>query len=272
MRSKYSSLSLRTAVKASVISAAVLLSSCATSPLGRHQLLLMPDSQMDEMGITAYQQIKTEQSVSRDGTTNNYVNCVANALLGALEKQGNWEVNVFVDPSANAFALPGGKIGVNSGLLDVAQNADQLAAVIGHEIGHVQAKHGNERMSIQTATETSMQMLQALSGEPSPEKQQLFGLLGLGSQVGISLPFSRKHEAEADIIGLQLMAKAGFDPRESVSLWQNMAKAGGAAQPEFLSTHPANSTRINGLQHHMNDAMALYNNAKSSGKSPQCRR
>lgn len=262
----------RIAVMTSVVSITVALSSCATSPLGRHQLLLMPDDQMDEMGITAYQQIKTEQSISQNGTTNNYVNCVTNALIGALEKRGNWEVNVFVDPSANAFALPGGKIGVNSGLLDVAQNADQLAAVIGHEIGHVQAKHGNERMSIKTATETSMQMLQALSGEASPEKEQLFGLLGLGSEVGVSLPFSRKHEAEADIIGLKIMANAGFDPRESISLWQNMAKAGGAAQPEFLSTHPANSTRINGLQHHMGEAMALYSAAQSSGKSPQCRR
>lgn len=272
MRLKFSSSLLRIVVTLSIIGAAVSLPSCATSPLGRRQLLLMPDSQMDQMGITAYQQIKTEQSISQDGTANNYVNCVANALIGALEKPGDWELNVFVDPSANAFALPGGKIGVNSGLLDLAQNADQLAAVIGHEIGHVQAKHSNERMSIKTATETSMQMAQALAGEASPEKQQLFGLLGLGSQVGISLPFSRKHEAEADIIGLKIMANAGFDPRESISLWQNMAKAGGAAPPEFLSTHPANSTRIDGLQHHMNDAMALYNTAKSSGKNPQCRR
>jgi predicted Zn-dependent protease len=183
---------------------------------------------------------------------------------------GNWEVNVFTDDSANAFALPGGKIGVNSGLLKVARSQDQLAAVIGHEIGHVMAQHSNERMSIQYATQTGMQMLQALSGEASAEKQQLFALLGLGSEVGIALPFSRKHEAEADLIGLQLMARAGFDPRQSVTLWQNMAAANGAGGLEFLSTHPANDTRINGLQANMSEALALYEQARNAGRIPRC--
>lgn len=256
---------------AAVLAVAALIGACATSPLGRNQLILLPAAQMDQMGITAYQQMKSEQPLNQDGVTNNYVLCVANALLASMDNNtGNWEVNVFMDDSANAFALPGGKIGVNSGLLKVARSQDQLAAVIGHEIGHVMAQHSNERMSIQYATQTGMQMLQALSGEASPEKQQLFALLGLGSQIGIALPFSRKHEAEADLIGLQLMAKAGFDPRQSVTLWQNMAAANGSGGLEFLSTHPANDTRINGLQANMGKALALYEQARNAGRVPRC--
>lgn len=256
---------------AAVLAVAALIGACATSPLGRNQLILLPAAQMDQMGVTAYQQMKSEQPLSQDGVTNSYVLCVANALLAAKgNSSDSWEVNVFMDDSANAFALPGGKIGVNSGLLKVARSQDQLAAVIGHEIGHVMAQHSNERMSIQYATQTGMQMLQALSGEASPEKQQLFALLGLGSQVGIALPFSRKHEAEADLIGLQLMAKAGFDPRQSVTLWQNMAAANGSGGLEFLSTHPANDTRINGLQANMDEALALYQRARGQGKAPTC--
>lgn len=258
--------------KSALVFSTALLVACATSPLGRHQLILLPDSQMDQMGISAYQQLKTDQKISEIGTDNNYVRCVANAITKTLNGNSSWEVNVFIDPSANAFALPGGKIGVNSGLLDVAQTPDQLAAVLGHEVGHVMAKHGNERMSIQYATQSGMQMIQAIAGEPTPEKQQLFGLLGLGSQVGIALPFSRKHESEADLIGLQLMAKAGFDPRQSVDLWENMAKAGGGGQPEFLSTHPSNSTRIENLNANMAEANRLYQKAKGSGHNPQCRR
>jgi len=261
-------LSLRRSLAITCLS---LLGACATSPLGRNQLILLPDAQMDQMGVAAYQEMKTQQTLSQDGNTNSYVLCVSNAIIAAMPERGSWEVNVFKDDSANAFALPGGKIGVNSGLLNVAQTQDQLAAVIGHEIGHVLAKHSNERMSIQYATQSGMQMVQAIAGEPTPEKQQLFGLLGLGTQYGINLPFSRKHEAEADLIGLQLMANAGFDPRQSITLWQNMAKANGGSPPEFMSTHPSNSTRINGLQAHMAEASALYQQARAQGKAPACR-
>lgn len=256
----------------SVLFTCALLSACATSPLGRNQLILLPDSQMDQMGVAAYQDMKTKQPLSNNSATNSYVLCVANAITAALPERGNWEVNVFVDDSANAFALPGGKIGVNSGLLKVAQTQDQLATVLGHEVGHVLAKHSNERMSIQYATQNSMQLLQTIAGEPTPQKQQVFGLLGLGTQYGVSLPFSRKHEAEADLIGLQLMAKAGFDPRQSINLWQNMAAANSGEPPEFMSTHPSNNTRINGLQAHMDDAMALYNQARSAGVTPSCKK
>ena len=250
---------------------AMSLAGCVESPTGRNQLLLMSASQMDQMGATAYQQMKQQQSLSSDASKVAYVRCVANNITAVLEQQQNWEVNLFSDESANAFALPGGKIGVNTGLLDVAQTPDQLATVVGHEIGHVLAQHSNERVSIQTATQTGMQLLQALSGEPSEEKAMLFGLLGVGTQFGVTLPFSRKHETEADIVGLKLMARAGFDPRASVTLWQNMAKASKGAPPEFMSTHPSSDSRIRELEANMPQALALYQSARKAGRTPDCK-
>ena len=250
----------------------LLVSGCVESPTGRNQLILMSGSQMDQMGITAYEQMKEQQPVSSDARTVAYVRCVADQITATLAEQQDWEVNVFNDPAANAFALPGGKIGVNSGLLEVAQTADQLATVMAHEVAHVLAQHSNERVSIQMATQTGMQLLQALSGEPSEEKAMLFGLLGVGTQFGVTLPFSRKHETEADVLGLELMAKAGFDPRASVTLWENMAKASNGAPPEFLSTHPSNASRIRDLQASMPEAMALFNAARKAGRVPNCSR
>lgn len=254
-----------------VMGLVLLLCACASSPLGRNQFLLMPEAQMSEMGGEAYQQMKQQKPLSDSSQQTAYVRCVANAITDTLEgDQPAWEVNLFQEDSANAFALPGGKIGVNTGLLKVAETPDQLAAVLGHEVGHVQAQHSNERMSLQYATQSGMQLLAAIAGQESVQKQGLFALLGLGAEYGIALPFSRKHEAEADIIGLQLMARAGFNPRESVQLWKNMAADGGAGPPEFLSTHPANSTRIRGLQERMSEVLPLYQQARQAGRRPGC--
>jgi predicted Zn-dependent protease len=181
----------------------------------------------------------------------------------------DWEVRVFDDKTVNAFALPGGKIGVYKGLLGVAKTPDQLAAVMGHEVGHVLAHHGNERVSQSFAVSQTLALLeQWMAANNTAHREKAMGLLGLGSQVGVLLPFSRLHESEADEIGLQLMAKAGFDPRQSVKLWQNMSKAGGKAPPEFLSTHPAHETRIERLQASMAAAMKHYRAVKSK---PVCR-
>ena len=252
----------------------VLLSSCATSPTGRRQLILLPDKQMDELGVASYAEMKKKQKVDRRGSSNRYVSCVANAIIHELTgkwARQSWEVTVFEEDSPNAFALPGGKIGVHTGLFKAAKNQNQLAAVIGHEIGHVMARHGNERVSTSLATQTGLQTIAIMAGGASREKQQMLGLLGLGAQVGILLPFSRKHESEADQIGLELMARAGFDPRESITLWQNMGKLGGGKPPEFLSTHPSGSHRIRDLGRKMGHAMALYQAAQTSGKKPRCR-
>lgn len=248
------------------------LAACAVSPTGRRQFLIVGEGQMSQMGAQAYAQMKTQQKLSDSTQSNSYVRCIATAITKELpgNQQNQWEVNVFADDSPNAFALPGKKIGVNTGMLTIAGNQDQLAAVMGHEVGHVLARHSAERMSLDSATQTGTQLLQVISGEQTAAKQQVFGLLGLGAQYGLKLPFSRKHESEADIIGVELMAKAGFDPRASVHLWQNMAKASKGAPPEFLSTHPSNSTRIRLLSGHMSKAMSLYTRAQAMGKKPQC--
>ncbi|MDX1803154.1 MAG: M48 family metallopeptidase [Alcanivorax sp.] len=252
------------------ILAAILLTACATSPLGRHQFLLMPEDQVVQMGLSSYQQMKQEKPISSDQQQTRYVRCVANAITATLDGNQQWEVTLFVDPSANAFALPGGKIGVNTGLLKVATSQGQLAAVLGHEIGHVQAHHANERMSLQYATQNGMQLLSAITGQDTALKQGIFAALGIGTQYGVTLPFSRKHEAEADIIGLQLMARAGFDPHQAVILWQNMSAANGQEPPEFMSTHPSNATRIDGLKARMQSVVPLYQQARAAGRDPQC--
>ena len=246
------------------------VAACATSPTGRKQLLLMPDDQLDQMGVAAYAQMKQKQPVVQDSPASRYVQCVTSAVLRTIPDGQGWEVNVFKDDSANAFALPGKKIGVNTGLLDIAENQDQLATVIGHEIAHVLAKHGNERMSIQFATQTGLQVLQQLSGDDPQKKALVMAALGMGAQFGVVLPFSREHESESDVIGLRLMAQAGFDPRASVKLWQNMARASGGSPPQFLSTHPSHNTRIEELKENMDEALALYQAARQRGIKPAC--
>ena len=247
-----------------------MLVACATSPTGRSQLMLMPESQMTQMGLQAFENIKKETPVDTGTTANRYVNCVAQAII--REVGGSWEVVVFKDESANAFALPGRKIGVNSGLLNVAKNQDQLATVIGHEVAHVLAHHSNERVSQQFAVEQSLGLITALSSPQTETGRTLMGLLGVGAQYGILMPYGRTQEAEADRLGLELMARAGFNPAESISLWRNMSAAGGAQPPEFLSTHPSHSTRISGLTAILPNAQQLQRTAQQRGKRPACSR
>ncbi|QBQ55994.1 M48 family metallopeptidase [Nitrosococcus wardiae] len=253
----------------------LLLAACATSPTGRTQLEFFPSNQMAQMGETAYRQIKQETPVSQDPAINRYVRCVAEAVTAAApppQSGGQWKVTVFKADQPNAFALPGGYIGIHTGLLSVAENADQLAAVIGHEIGHVTAQHGNARLSTQYATQAGLQLVQTLAGTPnSATGQQLMALLGLGTQVGIILPFSRAQESEADILGLRYMARAGFDPRQSIQLWKNMMQTGGPQPLEFLSTHPADQSRIRHLEQDLPEALDLYQQARDQGQRPECK-
>ena len=254
---------------------ATLIVACATSPTGRKQLILLPDSQMDQLGVASYAEMKKSQPIETDNSANAYVRCVARAITNELSgkwARQNWEVTVFKDDSANAFALPGGKIGVHTGLFKAAKNQDQLAAVLGHEVGHVLARHGNERVSTNLVAQTGVQLTAAAIGGSPAKRQAVLAALGVGTQVGILLPFSRRHESEADLIGLELMAKAGFDPRESIKLWENMSKLGGGKPPEFLSTHPSGATRMRDLNRAMPKAMALYEAARRQGKHPQCGR
>jgi predicted Zn-dependent protease len=249
---------------------AALLAHCATSPTGKPQLKLFPDSEIARMGVTAYEEMKQETPASKDKKATAYVKCVADAITAVVAPGMKWEVTLFDDKAVNAFALPGGKIGVYTGLLKVAENQHQLAAVIGHEVAHVIADHGNARVSAQFATQSGLQLAQVLAGAASPQKAQLFGLLGLGAQVGVLLPYGRGQESEADILGLDYMARAGFDPRQSVKLWQNMGKASGGQPPEFLSTHPSHERRIEDLTSNMQKALDTYTQARKAGRVPDC--
>jgi predicted Zn-dependent protease len=243
---------------------------CATSPLGRRQLKLYSDEDMAQMGATAFTQTAQKTPVSTDGRATAYVNCVANAITEALPTQTPWEVKVFDSKEVNAFALPGGKIGVYTGLLKVTQNQDQLAAVIGHEVSHVLAGHSNERVSQQAATSAGLQVASLVLGDGGIASEAAMSGLGLGAQYGILLPFSRAHESEADLLGLDLMSKAGFDPRQAVGLWQNMAKQGGDKPPEFASTHPADATRIQQIEARLPTDLPIYEQARSAGRHPRC--
>ena len=255
-----------------VLAAALGVAGCAVSPTGREQLVMFSPSAMNQMGAAAFDEIKAGTPAAST-YLNRYVECVADAVVAVLpgDQSQGWEVEVFDQDEPNAFALPGKKIGVFKGLLDVADRQDQLAAVIGHEIGHVLAQHGNERMSSQFVVGTGLAVAAAMMRRPgSNEGRHVMALLGLGVQVGILLPYSRSHESEADRIGLELMAKAGFDPAASVELWQNMSRVGGARPPELLSTHPSNRTRIRALQAQVPAAMSVYREARAAGRVPGC--
>jgi predicted Zn-dependent protease len=251
------------------------VSACATSPEGRSQLKLLPDEQIDSMGVQSFEQIKQETPESKNENVRAYVLCIANAIIPQLDEDNNpasWEVRVFADDQANAFALPGNKIGVYEGLLKYAVNQHQVAAVIGHELAHVIAKHGNERVSDQLAAQTGMAIAAIALGTSDTSddnKALILAGLGLGVQYGVILPFSRTHESEADLIGLELMARSGFDPVESVALWQNMSSAGGQP-PEFLSTHPSSATRIKDLNARMPRALEIYGKARAQNRKPNC--
>lgn len=247
----------------------LLLSACATSPTGRTQFVFMPDAQVNQMGLQAFDSLKKKTPVNQDSSSNQFVSCIANAIT--METGGNWEVVVFEDKSLNAFALPGNKIGVHSGLINLVDNQDQLAAVIGHEVGHVLARHSNERLSQEFAVSQGLAAIQAVAAPQSGLGQTAIGLLGVGAQYGVILPYSRLHESEADRIGLELMAKAGFDPRQSINLWQKMSQAGSSQQPaEFMSTHPSHSTRIQELEQLMPQALQYQQQANAAGKQPRC--
>jgi predicted Zn-dependent protease len=247
-----------------VLSFSVVTLSCTTSPTGKSQLHLVSDSEMAKMGTDAYEQLKKETPITKDQKVTDYVNCVADAITAELEGETIWEVNVFDEKQVNAFALPGGKIGVYTGLLEVAEDQDQLASVIGHEVGHVLARHGSARYSAALASQVGL----IIAGVTLDDNTTL-AVLGIGTVLG-TMAYGRSHESEADEIGLDLMAKAGFDPRGSVELWKNMSEEGSSQPPEFLSTHPSHDTRIDDLNAGMAKALQTYEQAQAQGKKPQC--
>jgi len=246
--------------------AQLVLSACSTSSAGRSQIMLYSNDKLSKMGANSFEQMKEKINISKDPATNQFVQCVADAITINVPKSahnGVWEVVVFDSPQINAFALPGGKIGVYTGILNVTEDQHQLAAIMGHEVGHVIEHHSNERLSSNQVAQGGLAIVGvALATQENKNKALWMAGLGLGVQYGILMPYGRAHESEADIVGQELMAKSGFEPNASIKLWQNMAKKAKSSPPEFLSTHPSNQTRIKQLTAHLPKSKKLMQGTK----------
>jgi predicted Zn-dependent protease len=226
-----------------------ILVGCSTSPTGRRQLKLMPSEQMSALGSQSFSSLKKTEKVSQNQNYRRKIKCITDRLLIAMgESPSTWKIEIFENKAPNAFALPGNNMGIHTGMIELAANDSQIAAVIGHEIGHVLASHGNERVSQNAIVQLGMTATQIYLGQSGRGDQMILASLGLGAQFGILLPFSRSHETEADALGIKYMAKAGFNPREAAELWKVMKANAGNSGPEFLSTHPSPETRIKKLQ------------------------
>ncbi|MDX1656323.1 MAG: M48 family metallopeptidase [Candidatus Competibacteraceae bacterium] len=248
------------------------LTGCDETPTGRKQLALIPEGQMAQLGARSFAEIKSTQPIETDPRINAVVRCVAQAVVDALpEPHQSWEVVVFRNPQPNAFALPGGKIGINTGILQVTETPDQLATIVGHEVAHVLVDHANERLTQELGVSAALMLVSLfLENEGGLDQELIMKGLGLGAQYGVLLPYSRAHEQEADVLGLELMARAGFDPRASLNFWRNMSQAGGGQVPELLSTHPSHGSRTETLSEVMEGMVQLQETALEQGRRPAC--
>jgi predicted Zn-dependent protease len=235
---------------ASLLAAGTALSACAyNDSLGRNQFLIVDDAALTQQADAAWAETLRTQRTSSDTAANSRIRRVGDRIVQAAGLQGQrWEYAVFVNESPNAFVLPSGKIGVTTGLLALVRNDDQLAAVLGHEVGHVTARHAAERYSTSAATGLVLSGVQGAAGDYA---QAAGAIGGLGAQLGVLLPFSRRDELEADRLGVDYMQRAGFRPSESVALWRIMAQQRAGATPEFASTHPSDTTRITALEQYI---------------------
>jgi len=245
---------------------------CTTTETGRQQLNLVSKEQEMQLGLTAFDQMKKELPISKDREANALVSRVgARIAAQAADRlpEAQWEFVVFDSPEANAFCLPGGKVGVYSGLLPIAKTEAGLATVIGHEVAHASNHHGAERMSEALALQGVGQAL----GAATPEKYSQAAMIafGLGAKLGRELPHSRKQESEADEVGLMYMARAGYDPEEAVRFWERFAALhkGQAGPPALLRTHPVDEKRIADLKALMPQAKAQFRAAKVGGAAPE---
>lgn len=210
--------------------------------------------------------MKRQTPLAPEARTQAYVQCITDRIIDVLDdSHANlaWEVVVFDDDSANAFALPGGKVGVFTGILRVADTPDALAAVIGHEIAHLTENHVTERARRAGRADALVLLGGAATG--------MGDLIRMGATVGLTLPFDRRQETESDLVGLDYMARAGFDPRASLYLWKNMSAMNRSRPPEFLSTHPSSDRRLDDLVKALTPALVTYNQALEAGRRPNCR-
>ena len=255
--------------------AASFIVACSTNALTKKsQLTLMPESELQAMGTQQYQQfLSTSRVISASSNRDaEMVRRVGQRITRAVQEYYtqngisdklngfNWEYNLVDDKAVNAWCMPGGKIVVYTGLLPITQNEAALATVLGHEMAHATSRHGSQRVLQQNLAQTALTgVAMSLSDMDYDKQRAVMGALGAGTQFGVLMPFSRKDESEADAIGLLYMARAGYDPRESIRFWQRMENVGGSQPPEFLSSHPSHGTRIQQLQAEMPKALEEYN-------------
>ncbi len=228
---------------------------------------LLSESQMNKMGEQSYQSIKSKTKISSDLVMKEKIQRIGRRIAQASGKNYNWEFELFDEPkTVNAFCLPGGKIGVYTGIIPIAKNEAGLAAVLGHEVAHATLSHGNERVSQGLIASIGFAAIEAVLGD-SRNRDVILGGLGIGAQFGILLPFSRNHESAADRVGTQYMAKAGYDPREAQELWKRMAGTGGKG-PEFMSTHPDPLRRAKALEQNLSEFLPIYQVSEKQPSRP----
>jgi len=242
-----------------------ILTGCSSVPItGRKQVMLVSEQEVLSSSLSQYSDfMKTAKKSTNKAETEQVVR-VGKRIAAATEeylrnngladevKNFSWEFNLVADPTMNAFCMPGGKIVVNEGLMKIISSDDELAVVMGHEVAHAVAKHSNERISQQVLTQYGAAILSTAVSNKSAAVQDAANVVyGLGSQYGVMLPFSRKHESEADYMGLILMAMAGYNPEVAVGFWQKMSAGNGGSVPEFMSTHPSDSHRISDIQKYL---------------------
>jgi predicted Zn-dependent protease len=234
---------------------------------GRTERVALSPQQEEALGLQAYQEVLASSDVIQSGRESEVVHRVAERIAGATGKAAagfNWQVSLVNSPQVNAFCLPGGKIVVYTGILPVAQTEAGLATVIGHEVAHATARHGAQRVFQNSLMQTALiGAAYSLSDMDYQKRQTIMGLLGAGAQYGVILPFGRDHETEADQMGLLYMARAGYDPRESIAFWERMSQAGGSQPPEFMSTHPSHGSRVANLKEFLPRAVEEYEQAKA---------
>lgn len=257
----------------SLFAALLLLAGCSSVPLtGRKQVLLVSDQEVLSSSLTQYNDYIKTAKKSTDKAKAEMVTRVGKRIAAATEaylrqngmadevKNFSWEFNLVKDPQVNAFCMPGGKIVVYEGLLPLVPSDDELAVVVGHEVAHAVAKHSNERMSQQLMAQYGAALLGAAVSNKSAAVQQAANVVyGVGAQYGVMLPFSRKHESEADYMGLVFMTMAGYNPDVAINFWKKMSAGKNGSTPEFMSTHPNDATRIAAIQKVLPEIKAKYN-------------